>query len=81
MATWCGGPRDATTEGTNGILVDTHAPADLDRAVHALASDSVAVAAFGAAGRRTIEERFTIERIIGGHARICREALGYRNGS
>ncbi len=76
VATRCGGPQEVIVEGENGLLVDTHAPADLANALHTLAADPFMADKFRAAGRRTIEERFTIDRMIEGYTSIYQESLG-----
>jgi glycosyltransferase involved in cell wall biosynthesis len=62
VASRVGGTVDLVTDGVDGVLVPPRSPAAFARALAALLADPGRRAALGAAGRRTVRERFTLDR-------------------
>lgn len=62
VASRVGGTVDLVTDGVDGLLVAPRAPEAFARALAALLAEPARRAALGAAGRRTVRERFTLER-------------------
>jgi glycosyltransferase involved in cell wall biosynthesis len=64
--------------GVDGLIVDPAQPSQLQRALHALASDPAWAHQLGAQGRRKLQQQYTIEqitdRIEGAYARVIRRA-------
>jgi glycosyltransferase involved in cell wall biosynthesis len=56
----------AVRDGVDGVLVPPGDPAALAAAVIALHRDPARAAALGAAARRAVEERFSLERMVDG---------------
>lgn len=56
------GNTEVVTDGVDGLLVLPHSPAAFARALAALLADPPLGAALGAAARRTVRERFSMER-------------------
>jgi glycosyltransferase involved in cell wall biosynthesis len=75
VATAIGGNSDAVVECETGSLVPVRDPRALAAAVLRLAQDSDLRASFGEAGRRRIEQRFSLEACIDRYERLYR-ALG-----
>lgn len=61
VATATGGVPEIVVDGETGLLVKPGDPDGLARAVVSALNDGVRRAAFGLAGRRRIETRFTVE--------------------
>lgn len=61
VASRVGGTVDLVTDGVDGLLVPPRSPAGFARALAALLADAGRRSAYGAAGRRTVRERFTLE--------------------
>ena len=57
---------DAVADGDTGVLV---APGDAEGLAHGLHDARAGAARLGAAGRRRLEERFTLEGMIAGYER------------
>ncbi len=66
VATRVGGVPDAVADGETGVLV---APGDAEGLAQALRDARADAARLGAAGRRRLEERFTLEGMIAGYER------------
>ncbi len=66
VATRVGGVPDAVADGETGLLV---ASGDANGLVSALEAARADAAAMGAAGRRRVEERFTLDGMIAGYER------------
>lgn len=62
VASRVGGTVDLVTDGADGVLVPARSPGAFARALAALLADDARRAALGAAGRRAVRERFTLER-------------------
>lgn len=54
---------DVVTDGVNGLLVEPGAPGDLAAAMCRIAGDPAALARMSEAGRATVTERYSIERL------------------
>jgi len=63
VATRVPGNSELIREGENGLLVETRNPAELARAVTSLLSSPEEALRLAQAARRTVEERFTIQRV------------------
>jgi glycosyltransferase involved in cell wall biosynthesis len=70
IATSVGGNPEAVVEGETGLLVPPRAPERLADAIRALGCDPARRAAMGAAARRRVEERFSLERCIADYDRL-----------
>ncbi len=68
IASRTGGLPEMVVDGVTGLLVDNE-PAAIAAAAARLAGDPALAARLGAAGRRLVEERFTIERMA--EATLC----------
>lgn len=66
IASDVGGVREAVEEGVTGTLVARGDEAGLTRALTSLLTSADRRAAMGAEARRVYEERFTVERMLGG---------------
>lgn len=64
VASRTGGIDEAVDDGVTGVLVEPHDEPALARAMVALLQDGPARTRMGAAGRRRVEERFSVERMI-----------------
>jgi glycosyltransferase involved in cell wall biosynthesis len=74
VSTAVSGALDAIEDGVNGLLVPSMAPRAMARAVERLLSDEALSARLGAAGRRTVEARFSW-RVVGARYERCYAAL------
>lgn len=74
IASRVGGLPEIVLDGVTGILVDND-PAEIAAAVARLAADRELAARLGAAGRRMVEERFTIERTAAATLEAYRRVL------
>jgi L-malate glycosyltransferase len=75
VATAVGGTPEIV-DGTTGVLVPGRSPERLASAITALAHDDYRRAALGNAGRRRVEQQFTIDRMVGQYASAYRRLLG-----
>jgi glycosyltransferase involved in cell wall biosynthesis len=75
VATAIGGNSDAVVEGATGSLVPVRDPRALAAAILRLAQDPELRASFGDAGRRRVEQRFSLEACVDRYERLYR-ALG-----
>jgi glycosyltransferase involved in cell wall biosynthesis len=64
IATRCGGPGEIITDGIDGLLVSPGQPAELARAMRSLLADGTLRQRIGAAGRRTVETRYSISAVV-----------------
>lgn len=64
VATSVGGNPEAVADGETGILVPPRDPSSLAAAILSLLRDPARARAMGAAGRRRVVERFSLERMI-----------------
>jgi glycosyltransferase involved in cell wall biosynthesis len=70
VATRVGGTPEVIDEGTTGLLVPARSPNELANAIVPLAADPARAAAMGAAGRTRVEERFSLDRMVGQYAGV-----------
>jgi glycosyltransferase involved in cell wall biosynthesis len=70
VATRVGGTPEVVRDGETGLLVPARSPAAVADAVKRLIDNAVWRGELGAAGRRTVEERFTIDRMVDRYAEI-----------
>ncbi|MBD3162427.1 MAG: glycosyltransferase, partial [Candidatus Eisenbacteria bacterium] len=66
---------EAVSEGKDGLLVPPRDPAALARAILGLLRDPDRAARLGAAARRTVETRFTLDRMVRETERVYEEAF------
>lgn len=70
------GVREVNEAGVTGLRVPPGDVQALRAAMMRLAEDPEFRATLGAAGRRRVEERFTLERMIDAHMGLCEEVAG-----
>jgi glycosyltransferase involved in cell wall biosynthesis len=70
VATRVGGTPEVVRDGETGLLVPPRSPAAIADAVKKLIDNPMWHRDLGAAGRRTVEERFTIDRMVDRYAEI-----------
>jgi glycosyltransferase involved in cell wall biosynthesis len=73
VATDVGGTAEAVAHGVTGFVVPPRDPAALAGALSELLADPDRRAEFGAAARRRVAERFTVDRMIDGTAAVYRD--------
>ncbi len=71
IATDSGGMSEQIADGVTGCLVGRDDLAGLAAAILAAARDPLARSAWGEAGRRRIEEFFSLDRMIDSYIRVC----------
>lgn len=64
VATAVGGTPEVVVHGETGLLAPSEDPAALAAALQELLDDPARAAAMGVAGRRRVEDRFTVERMV-----------------
>ena len=64
VATRVGGTPEAIEDGVNGLLVPPADPAALAGAIGGLLADPSLGARLGRAGRQTVSDRFSMERMV-----------------
>ena len=79
VATRVGGVVDIVEDGVNGLLVNPRDPASLAEAVLKLVRDRGLAGRLSTAGRRSVEERFTLENMCRLTLSVYEEALQRRN--
>jgi glycosyltransferase involved in cell wall biosynthesis len=75
VASRIGGIEDIITDGENGILTDVGDSDSIAHAVLKLMSDDGLREAIGRSGRRTVEERFTLDRMSDDIIKIYKKVL------
>lgn len=80
VATRVGGTPEVVVHGQTGYLVEAGAPERFAEALENLANEPSKRGEFGQAGRRRVEERFTIDRMVAEYLRLY-EALGSQEGA
>lgn len=75
IASRAGGLPEVVVEDETGLLVPVGDAAALAVAIRALAGDPERARALGAAGRRRVEQEFSVERMLERVARVYREVL------
>ena len=78
VATRVGGIPELVTDGLTGTLIPVDDAPQLAAAIVDLMSNPARAAAFGAAGRRFIEERFSFDRMVAGFSDIYLSELQRR---
>jgi len=79
VATRVGGTPEVVVHGQTGYLVEAGAPERFAEALEDLAKEPSKRREFGQAGRRRVEECFTIDRMVADYMRLY-ESLGDREG-
>ncbi len=74
VTTACGGMREAVSDGVEGFLVPTRAPAALSAALHKLAVDPSLRQRMGQAGRERIIKDFQLSDQVDAFIRLCNQA-------
>ena len=74
VAVDCGGPRDIIEDGVTGLLRKTREPADLARSVLRLLDDPTLASKIAAAGKASVLDAFSRERMVARFAQIVWEA-------
>jgi L-malate glycosyltransferase len=80
LATNVGGPREIIEDGREGYLLSPSEPAAWARAVRAIADSEQLRGEMGLAGRRRVEQAFTVERHLAAMLSIYERALTQRAG-
>lgn len=81
VATRCGGPEEILVDGVTGVLVPIRDPEAMASAIHDLVQDPGRLARLSAAGRSSVEARFSTAAMVAGYERIYRECLPARRPS
>jgi len=66
VATESGGTPEIVEDGVTGVLIPAHDADALSEALRALRDDPARSRAMGQAGRRSLEQRFTVEQMVSG---------------
>jgi glycosyltransferase involved in cell wall biosynthesis len=70
VATSVGGTPEILSDGETGLLVPARNPARLSRALATLAAAPVRRRQMGSAGRKTVTDRFTMDRMVEEYAQL-----------
>ena len=76
VTTPVGGTVDIVADGVNGLLVPVQNPAALAEALVRVARDPGLAQRLGDAGRKVVERRFSLDRVLRQYARAYAEAAG-----
>ena len=76
VATDIGGVTELVTDGADGLVVGSRDPAALAEALAAIWRDPALRARIGAAGRVTVQERFTLDRQVASYLDLYEELAG-----
>lgn len=76
IGTRCGGIPDVVVDGTTGVLVDEHSPAQIADAIVSLAGDPSSRRRMGLAARAHAEAEFTWDALAPRHSAVLRSAAG-----
>lgn len=79
VATEVGGNAELVVEGETGRLVPAHNPAALAAAIHSYVDDPDRMQAHGAAGRRQIEARFSLEAMVAAYRAVYDALINQRS--
>ncbi|MCC9000005.1 MAG: TIGR03088 family PEP-CTERM/XrtA system glycosyltransferase [Candidatus Contendobacter sp.] len=79
VATEVGGNAELVVEGETGRLVPAHDPAALAAAIHSYVDDPDRMRAHGAAGRRQIEARFSLEAMVAAYRAVYDALINQRS--
>jgi glycosyltransferase involved in cell wall biosynthesis len=80
VGTAVGGVPEVVVPGRTGFLVPGGRGEELVRAVAELLADPARARAMGRAGRRRVEERFSLEAMLAAYAALYRELTGREAG-
>ena len=75
VASDVGGIPEIVENGANGLLVSAKEPSLLAEAILRLLKNREEAAKFASAGRKTVEEKFTVDTMIEGNIRVYEELL------
>lgn len=75
VATRVGGNSEIVIDGTTGYLVPPENPEDLADAITILLQNPQKAMAMGAAGKKLVEEKFTIESMVNSYERLYKSLL------
>jgi len=75
VATRVGGVADLVQPGENGLLVEDQDINGMATAIGRLLADSVHAQAMGRAGRRLLEQRFTLDRSVEAHRAMYEDMI------
>lgn len=78
VSTIAGGIPEVVKDGISGILVPPREPEALARAIIRLIEDPGLRLKYGNAGRRIVEENFTVDRVVDGTLAVYKRMLGKR---
>jgi glycosyltransferase involved in cell wall biosynthesis len=67
-----GGTAEQIEDGVNGFLVSDQDPSEMAERIHYLLSRPDARAQFGEAGKRIVQEKFSMERMVRGYMDLFR---------
>jgi len=70
VASGVGGLADFCVDGENALVHEPHSPTSLAQAIARLLADRALAARLAAAGRRTVEERFELNGLLGRYAQL-----------
>jgi sugar transferase (PEP-CTERM/EpsH1 system associated) len=78
IATNVGGNPELVLDGETGMLVPPSDPLAMSDAIHSYLKDPAKLARHGQAGRKRVEEHFSIERMVNGYLSVYDEVLAER---
>ena len=70
VATRVGGNPEVVVDGATGLLVEPGEPRQLAAALQSLLGDEARRLTLGAAGRRRVDETFSMERFVDAHVQL-----------
>lgn len=75
VATRCGGPEEIISNGEHGLLVEPGRPEAVADAIRGLARSPHRAHKLARAGRRLVEEKFTVDRMVEAYGRLYEGCL------
>lgn len=73
------GVREVNLDGVTGLVVPPADAGQLREAMHRLVGNEELRGRLGSAGRRRVEERFTLHRMVAAHLALCEEVAAARS--